>query len=95
MLLKNTFSFRPFAVITMLMAMLDDKQLLPTIDGNNYDKFVCIVCFFIAVFNSQMKLRAGEKLIDRLDAVEDTKGNNGDRGILILWTIFNVYGPNY
>ncbi|XP_059155946.1 Bardet-Biedl syndrome 5 protein-like [Physella acuta] len=33
---------------------------------------------------SQMKLRAGEKLIDRLDAVEDTKGNNGDRGRLMV-----------
>lgn len=31
-----------------------------------------------------MKLRAGEKLIDRLDAVEDTKGNDGDRGRLII-----------
>lgn len=29
---------------------------------------------------SQMKMRPGEKMIDRLDAVEDTKGNNGDRG---------------
>ena len=27
-----------------------------------------------------MKMRAGEKLIDSLNAVEDTKGNNGDRG---------------
>lgn len=25
-------------------------------------------------------MRPGEKVIDRLDAVEDTKGNNGDRG---------------
>ena len=31
-------------------------------------------------FFSQMKFRPGEKLIDQLDAVEDTKGNNGDRG---------------
>ena len=27
-----------------------------------------------------MKTRPGEKLIDRLDSIEDTKGNNGDRG---------------
>lgn len=27
-----------------------------------------------------MQLRPGEKIIDRLDAIEDTKGNNGDRG---------------
>lgn len=29
-------------------------------------------------------MRAGEKLIDSLNAVEDTKGNNGDRGRLIV-----------
>ncbi|BFY97671.1 hypothetical protein BsWGS_00711 [Bradybaena similaris] len=33
---------------------------------------------------SQLKLRPGEKLIDKLDAVEDTKGNNGDRGRLMV-----------
>jgi len=27
-----------------------------------------------------MKMRPGEKLIDKMDAVEDTKGNNGERG---------------
>lgn len=30
-----------------------------------------------------MQLRPGEKVIDRLDAIEDTKGNNGDRGLLL------------
>ena len=29
-----------------------------------------------------MHLRNGEKLIDKLDSIEDTKGNNGDRGIV-------------
>ncbi|XP_046569797.1 Bardet-Biedl syndrome 5 protein homolog [Haliotis rubra] len=33
---------------------------------------------------SQMRMRPGEKLIDRLDAVEDTKGNNGERGRLLV-----------
>lgn len=33
---------------------------------------------------AQMKMRPGEKLIDSLNAVEDTKGNNGDRGRLIV-----------
>lgn len=28
-----------------------------------------------------MKTRPGEALIDCLDSIEDTKGNNGDRGI--------------
>ncbi|XP_074658577.1 BBSome complex member BBS5-like isoform X3 [Tubulanus polymorphus] len=32
----------------------------------------------------QMRMRPGEKLIDKLDAVEDTKGNNGDRGQLLV-----------
>jgi len=27
-----------------------------------------------------LALRAGEKLIDQLDSVEDTKGNKGERG---------------
>lgn len=39
---------------------------------------VLIIC--PCVFDSQMQLRRGEKIIDRLDAIEDTKGNNGDRG---------------
>ena len=30
-------------------------------------------------------MRSGEKIIDLLDSVEDTKGNNGDRGIDIGW----------
>ncbi|XP_048756456.1 Bardet-Biedl syndrome 5 protein homolog [Ostrea edulis] len=32
----------------------------------------------------QMKMRPGEKMIDALNAVEDTKGNNGDRGRIIV-----------
>ncbi|KAK0051689.1 Bardet-Biedl syndrome 5 protein [Biomphalaria pfeifferi] len=36
------------------------------------------------ISSSQMKLRPGEKLIDQLDAVEDTKGNNGDMGRLMV-----------
>ncbi|XP_037790347.1 Bardet-Biedl syndrome 5 protein homolog [Penaeus monodon] len=32
----------------------------------------------------QMKMRSGEKVIDKLDSVEDTKGNSGDRGRLII-----------
>lgn len=31
-----------------------------------------------------MKMRPGEKVIDRLDFVEDTKGNGGDKGRLIV-----------
>jgi len=33
---------------------------------------------------AQMKMRPGEMMIDRLDSVEDTKGNNGDRGRLLV-----------
>ncbi|XP_054270756.1 Bardet-Biedl syndrome 5 protein homolog [Macrosteles quadrilineatus] len=33
---------------------------------------------------AQMKMRSGEKVIDRLDFVEDTKGNGGDKGRLIV-----------
>ncbi|XP_037093681.1 Bardet-Biedl syndrome 5 protein homolog [Pollicipes pollicipes] len=33
---------------------------------------------------SQMKMRPGEQLIDTLDSVEDTKGNSGDRGRMLV-----------
>ena len=29
-------------------------------------------------------MRSGERIIDRLDAVEDTKGNSGDKGRLMV-----------
>ena len=35
------------------------------------------------MFSRQMQMRPGEKVIDRLDPVEDTKGNNGDRGKML------------
>ena len=31
-----------------------------------------------------MKMRPGEILIDKLDSIEDTKGNSGDRGRLLV-----------
>ncbi|XP_051842171.1 Bardet-Biedl syndrome 5 protein isoform X3 [Antechinus flavipes] len=34
--------------------------------------------------SQQMKTRPGEVLIDCLDSIEDTKGNNGDRGRLLV-----------
>lgn len=34
-----------------------------------------------------MRLKSGEKVVDRLDSVEDTKGNAGDRGRLIITTL--------
>lgn len=40
-----------------------------------------------------MKTRPGEVLIDCLDSVEDTKGNNGDRGECIS-NVFYVSGLN-
>uniref|UniRef100_A0A667I1G6 BBSome complex member BBS5 n=1 Tax=Lynx canadensis TaxID=61383 RepID=A0A667I1G6_LYNCA len=36
------------------------------------------------VSSQQMKTRPGEALIDCLDSIEDTKGNNGDRGRLLV-----------
>ena len=41
-----------------------------------------------------MKTRPGEVLIDCLDSIEDTKGNNGDRGEYIS-NVFYIYGLNY
>lgn len=34
-----------------------------------------------------MKTRPGEALIDCLDSIEDTKGNNGDRGNVTYVTL--------
>lgn len=34
-----------------------------------------------------MRLVSGEKIIDRLENIEDTKGNGGDRGRLIITNI--------
>lgn len=34
-----------------------------------------------------MRLKLGEKVIDRLENIEDTKGNAGDRGRLIITNI--------
>ncbi|XP_068244808.1 Bardet-Biedl syndrome 5 protein homolog isoform X2 [Palaemon carinicauda] len=31
-----------------------------------------------------MKMRSGERVVDKLDLIEDTKGNSGDRGRLII-----------
>lgn len=39
---------------------------------------------YIKLFFSQMELRLGEHLIDKLEMVEDTKGNAGDRGRLLV-----------
>ncbi|XP_073927149.1 BBSome complex member BBS5 isoform X2 [Castor canadensis] len=36
------------------------------------------------LYSQQMKTRPGEVLIDCLDSIEDTKGNNGDRGRLLV-----------
>ncbi|XP_033639519.1 Bardet-Biedl syndrome 5 protein homolog [Asterias rubens] len=36
------------------------------------------------ISTAQMNMRSGERIIDLLDSVEDTKGNNGDKGRLIV-----------
>lgn len=33
-----------------------------------------------SILNSQLQARSGEVVIDQLSQVEDTKGNNGERG---------------
>ena len=55
-------------------------RFLPTvIAGSQVDYLI-----FNDVICSQLRCRSGEKVIDRLESVEDTKGNNGDRGTVIL-----------
>lgn len=34
-----------------------------------------------------MRLKIGEKIVDRLENIEDAKGNGGDRGRLIVTNI--------
>ncbi|XP_017782269.1 PREDICTED: Bardet-Biedl syndrome 5 protein homolog [Nicrophorus vespilloides] len=36
---------------------------------------------------SEMRLKSEEKIVDRLDNIEDTKGNGGDRGRMIITTL--------
>ena len=36
------------------------------------------------ISHRQMRMRSGEMLIDKLDSIEDTKGNAGDRGRLLV-----------
>lgn len=38
-----------------------------------------------------MEMRPGEKLIDRLDYIEDTKGNGGDKGRLLITNLRIVW----
>lgn len=33
---------------------------------------------------SQLRMRTGEKIFDRLESIEDTKGNGGDRGRMLI-----------
>lgn len=40
--------------------------------------------FFYSFFFSHMQLRSGEFAVDKLDLIEDTKGNSGDHGRLIV-----------
>lgn len=39
------------------------------------------------LFSREMRLKPGEKVIDRLENIEDSKGNPGDRGRLVVTNI--------
>ncbi|XP_068542873.1 Bardet-Biedl syndrome 5 protein isoform X2 [Anas acuta] len=51
--------------------------------GNAFGFFLSAGCGVWAA-TRQMKMRPGEVLIDCLESIEDTKGNNGDRGRLLV-----------
>lgn len=36
-------------------------------------------------------MRNGEKVIDRLEFVEDTKGNSGDKGVLVITNLRSIW----
>ena len=42
----------------------------------------CTFLCFLSILHSLLRLTAGESIVERIDNVEDTKGNNGDRGLL-------------
>lgn len=54
--------------------------------GSSKGYFVCLYCITdnLDPSASEMRLKPGETVIDRLENIEDTKGNNGDRGRLII-----------
>jgi len=45
------------------------------------------------MYNSRkaMKMRNGEKIIDRLEFIEDTKGNSGDKGVLVITNLRAIW----
>lgn len=36
-------------------------------------------------------MRNGEKIIDRLEFIEDTKGNSGDKGVLVITNLRTIW----
>lgn len=38
-----------------------------------------------------MQMRKGEVLIDKLDSIEDTKGNAGDRGRMLVTNLRTIW----
>jgi len=47
------------------------------------------------IFSSDIKCRSGEFIIDTLSSVEDTKGNNGDKGKSLVENIISLLFLNY
>ncbi|XP_050438176.1 Bardet-Biedl syndrome 5 protein homolog isoform X2 [Adelges cooleyi] len=41
--------------------------------------------------NKALKMRNGEKIIDRLEFIEDTKGNGGDKGVLVITNLRAIW----
>ena len=45
--------------------------------------YLCVLCWNSRIYRFRhLKLRTGEIIIDKIDSVEDTKGNNGVAGTL-------------
>lgn len=42
-------------------------------------------------FSKALKMRNGEKIIDRLEFIEDTKGNSGDKGVLVITNLRAIW----
>lgn len=52
-----------------------------------YINYITWLIKHIGFSNREMRLKLGEFIIDKLDSIEDTKGNAGDRGRIIITNI--------
>lgn len=53
-----------------------------------------LVLYCNSCYYSAMELRKGEILVDSIDSVEDTKGNNGEQGCLTITNLRIIWASS-